>query len=465
MARERLHRRRRDAAPKERGDEVVAKVVQTKGVDAGARARPRERLTKTPFAPRSPLLRPGDESVAIPRACARESRPELWRERDDPLMPRLRGRRLATAHALANDELSAREIDVAPLEPADLPCPEARMRGEQEGEPMARRRHGEDEGWSHTRQWRPSLRARMPSTHASTEPSGERLALRPMRRRSVIVGTPRIRADASMLLHDPVDGVELPGLLIKSRSLRSMAISPRGSKGLSSGRRGTGKGARPRGRIGRRDPFGFQRRVRLLRARRVPSVEQREQDLVTGQPASKRGAYAYVEDVGQRRWIPARASEVREEASCEPDASGRAQLEKELNARADAGDGDREGVVDVERTEDEEAPAPPAADLVRDDLAGLEARDRTERAFAEVTRGPEEKLGARPLVSCQSAELHRRLHRSLPPDGPQGPRTIASGRDPLRASIDRINGIRSACEVIEPVDAAPASASDAGAGA
>ena len=48
------------------------------------------------------------------------------------------------------------------------------------------------EGWSHTRQWRPSFRARMPSMHASTEPSGARLALRPMRRRSVIVGTPRI---------------------------------------------------------------------------------------------------------------------------------------------------------------------------------------------------------------------------------------------------------------------------------
>jgi hypothetical protein len=85
------------------------------------------------------------------------------------------------------------------------------------------------EGWSHTRQWRPSFRARMPSTHASTEPSGARLALRPMRRRSVIVGTSRIRADASMLLHDPVDGVDLPALLTKSRSLRSMAISPRGS--------------------------------------------------------------------------------------------------------------------------------------------------------------------------------------------------------------------------------------------
>ena len=111
---------------------------------------------------------------------------------------------------------------------------------------------------------------------------------------------------------------------------------------------------------------------------------------MTRQPASQHGADACVEGVGQRRWIPARASEVREQASHEPDAAGRVQLEKELNARADAWHGDREGVVDLERPEDEEAPAPPAADLVRDDLAGLETRDRTEPPLAEVARGAEE---------------------------------------------------------------------------
>ncbi len=87
MARERLHGRRRDSPSEERGDEVVAKVVQTKGLDSSAPARARERLTKTPLAPRSPVLRSRDESVAIPVACARESCPELRRERDDPLMP------------------------------------------------------------------------------------------------------------------------------------------------------------------------------------------------------------------------------------------------------------------------------------------------------------------------------------------------------------------------------------------
>jgi hypothetical protein len=60
-----------------------------------------------------------------------------------------------------------------------------------------------------------------------------------------------------------------------------------------------------------------------------------------------------------------------------------------LNVRADAGHVDREGVVDLERAEDEDAPAPPAPDLVRDDLAGLEARDRTEPPLAEVARGAE----------------------------------------------------------------------------
>jgi hypothetical protein len=97
-----------------------------------------------------------------------------------------------------------------------------------------------------------------------------------------------------------------------------------------------------------------------------------------------------------------------------------------LNAREDAWHGDREGVVDLERTEDEKAPAPPAADLVGDDLAGLEARDRTERPLLEVGRGAEEELGSRPLVAWQRAELHGRLHRSLRSDGPRGPRTIAS---------------------------------------
>ena len=41
MARERLHRRRRDAPPEERGDEVVAQVVPTKGIDASALASAR----------------------------------------------------------------------------------------------------------------------------------------------------------------------------------------------------------------------------------------------------------------------------------------------------------------------------------------------------------------------------------------------------------------------------------------
>jgi hypothetical protein len=94
----------------------------------------------------SPLLRSSDECVALALACVRESSAKLRRERNDPLMPRLRGRRLSTAHALASDELAAREIDVPPSEPADLPCPKPRMGGEQEGEPMAGRRHGEDAG-------------------------------------------------------------------------------------------------------------------------------------------------------------------------------------------------------------------------------------------------------------------------------------------------------------------------------
>jgi hypothetical protein len=38
----------------------------------------------------------------------------------------------------------------------------------------------------------------------------------------------------------------------------------------------------------------------------------------------------------------------------------------------------------------------------RDDLTGVEARDRTERSLAEVARGPEEKLGRRPLVSSSA---------------------------------------------------------------
>ena len=130
-------------------------------------------------------------------------------------------------------------------------------------------------------------------------------------------------------------------------------------------------------------------------------------------PAECRGD-AHVEDVGQRRWIPARASEVCEQASHEPDASGRGQLHEELHARADARHDDRKGVVHVEGAEDEEAPASPAPDLVRNELARLEARDRTERRLLNVARGAGEKLGSRPLVSCQGAELHSRLHRSFP---------------------------------------------------
>jgi hypothetical protein len=74
MARERLHGRRRDSSSKKRGDEVVAKVVQTKGLHPDALACTRERLTKTPLAPRSSLLRSSDECLAIALACVRERR-------------------------------------------------------------------------------------------------------------------------------------------------------------------------------------------------------------------------------------------------------------------------------------------------------------------------------------------------------------------------------------------------------
>ena len=115
--------------------------------------------------------------------------------------------------------------------------------------------------------------------------------------------------------------------------------------------------------------------------------QKQGQDLVTRQPASQHGADARVEGVGQRGWIPAGASEVREQAAHEPDASFRVQLHEELNARADAGHGDRQGIVDLECPEDEEAPAPAAADLVRDDLAGLETRDRMHSAEVDQRTG------------------------------------------------------------------------------
>src|SRR5258708_31253607 len=79
VARERLHRRRRHSSSKECGDEVMAKVVQTKGLDPRSFAGARERLTKTPLAPRRPVLRSGDESVAIALANARERGVKLAR--------------------------------------------------------------------------------------------------------------------------------------------------------------------------------------------------------------------------------------------------------------------------------------------------------------------------------------------------------------------------------------------------
>ncbi len=222
-----------------------------------------------------------------------------------------------------------------------------------------------------------------------------------------------------------------------------------GSQVLPCLRRHTAVGSVAGGRVARGAPsdlgrlvWGAERGHRSPRWRRAHGVlpvrrprslwlgpvrrQKQGQDLVARQPASHHRADARVEGVGQRRWIPARASEVREQAAHEPDASFRVQLHEELNARADAGHGDRQGVVDVERPEDEEAPAPPTADLVRDDLAGLETCDRTEPPLADVARGAEKELRSRPLLACQRAKLHGRLHRSLPPAGPRGPRMSAS---------------------------------------
>ena len=147
---------------------------------------------------------------------------------------------------------------------------------------------------------------------------------------------------------------------------------------------------------------------------------------MTGQPASQRRADAYVEDVGQRGGVPARANEVREEASREPDSPRRAQLHEELNARADAGDGDREGVVHIEGAEDEEPMTTTAPHQIRDDLPGPEARDRTERPLAEVAGGAEEKIGSRPMFSCGNAELHGGVHRPRSGEPLRAPRRMAS---------------------------------------
>jgi len=147
---------------------------------------------------------------------------------------------------------------------------------------------------------------------------------------------------------------------------------------------------------------------------------------MTGQPASQRRANAHVEDVRQRGRVPARSNEVREKAFCEPDPPRRAELHEELNARADAGDGDRPGVIDVQGAEDEEPTAPAAPYLVRDDLSGLEARDRAEPSLADLARGAEKKLGPGPIVSCARAELHDGLHRPRSGEPLGKPRRIAS---------------------------------------
>jgi hypothetical protein len=72
-----------------------------------------------------------------------------------------------------------------------------------------------------------------------------------------------------------------------------------------------------------------------------------QQNLVSRQPTSKQGPNARVESVGQRRGIPARAKEVREKASREPDPTRRTELHEELYTRTDAGHGDRKRIVDV----------------------------------------------------------------------------------------------------------------------
>ena len=144
------------------------------------------------------------------------------------------------------------------------------------------------------------------------------------------------------------------------------------------------------------------------------------------QPSPEDGADAKVEGVRQRRRIASRADEVAEQPSCESNASGRAQLEQQSNARTHAGHGRGEGIVDIECAEDEEPMATTAPHQIRDDLPGPEARDRTERPLAEVAGGAEEKLGSRPMFSCGNAELHGGVHRPRSGEPLRAPRRMAS---------------------------------------
>jgi hypothetical protein len=133
---------------------------------------------------------------------------------------------------------------------------------------------------------------------------------------------------------------------------------------------------------------------------------------VTGQPPAEDSANPNVERVGQARRIPPRPTEVCEEVSPSPNASGGAQLQEQLNARPHAGDAGGKSIVDVERAEDKEAPASAASKEVRDDLARPEEGDRTHGARNDLARHPCEKLAPGQVVACREAQLDAGPHRS-----------------------------------------------------
>ena len=101
-------------------------------------------------------------------------------------------------------------------------------------------------------------------------------------------------------------------------------------------------------------------------------------------------------------------------------------LVEELNAQAGApGTATAEMLVDTADAAGRQRRGAGAAGSCRYWYAttspGSKRAMRTDVPYAEVARGPGERLGSRPLVSCQSAELQGRYFIALSPRWPARP--------------------------------------------
>ena len=134
-----------------------------------------------------------------------------------------------------------------------------------------------------------------------------------------------------------------------------------------------------------------------------------------------------------RSLSPRTAGEVREEATHEPGAPSRPELQQQLNVRPHPRHGGRERIVDVQRPEDKHARSTGVPDPIGDQLSRAKERHRTAGGRDDGGRDAGKKFGSWVGVARGMAHLDGGVHR--PRSGERLRIARTSGSTPAGAGV------------------------------